>query len=145
MEARLKKCLQVGSCVLFVAGIISAKVALLAEKADVEYNPSYTDSDSIIRQIVGCGFGATLLETKEKDDLSSVDIHVCIPCGHNFIVCHQSVLHNVVCQSVHPFNCQSKGLVDKLQCIQYDQYISRVLIFLRDRFVEFINQRQLNG
>lgn len=42
-------------------GVHSVVVALLAEKAEVQYDPEYTDPERLIRDISGLGFGAELI------------------------------------------------------------------------------------
>ncbi len=43
------------------AGVHSVVVALLSEKAEIQYNPEQTDPEKLVRDISSLGFGANLI------------------------------------------------------------------------------------
>jgi len=47
----------------FSAGVQMIRVGLLAEKADIKYDPSLTTSKDLVSSIKSLGFGATLVDT----------------------------------------------------------------------------------
>ena len=51
-------------------------VALLAEKADIQYDPEDTDPDSIVQEIKSLGFGAELLSETEGYQEGKLDLIV---------------------------------------------------------------------
>ena len=55
----------------------SAKVALLAEKAEVTYDSSRVSPDDLVQHIIDCGFEASVLEAKTTGGICSIDLHVC--------------------------------------------------------------------
>lgn len=57
-------------------GIYSATVALLAEKADISYDPNVTDPDKISSAILGLGYNAQLLSQGEGLESGTVDLEV---------------------------------------------------------------------
>ncbi|EGN96792.1 hypothetical protein SERLA73DRAFT_170172 [Serpula lacrymans var. lacrymans S7.3] len=66
-----------GSCVESIegmlrtqAGIHSIKVALLAERAVIEYDPNVWDTDKIIGEISDIGFDATLIPLSRSDEVT---------------------------------------------------------------------------
>ncbi|XP_019862991.1 PREDICTED: copper-transporting ATPase 1-like [Amphimedon queenslandica] len=67
-------------------GVYSATVALLAEKADVSYDPNVTDPDKISSAILGLGYNAQLLSQGEGLESGTVDLEVtgmtCSSCVH---------------------------------------------------------------
>ena len=52
------------------------RVALLAEKADVEYDPETMDPDTLVTEIKGLGFGAQLIGDAQGPDEGEVDLMV---------------------------------------------------------------------
>ncbi|KAH9849916.1 copper P-type ATPase CtaA [Lenzites betulinus] len=66
-----------GACVESIEGMLrtqpgihSVKVALLAERGVVEYDPAVWDSDKIIGEISDIGFDATLIPTTRSDSIT---------------------------------------------------------------------------
>ena len=60
------------------AGIHSARVALLAEKAEVQYDPDETSPEIIAEEINGLGFHAEYLADASSGDTSILDLKVWI-------------------------------------------------------------------
>jgi len=50
------------------AGVQMIRVGLLAEKADIRYNPSVVSPDELVEFIKSLGFGAVLVETGNTND-----------------------------------------------------------------------------
>ena len=44
------------------------RVALLAEKADIKYNPSLTIPEDLVSSIKSLGYGASIIETTDPND-----------------------------------------------------------------------------
>ena len=44
------------------------RVGLLAEKADIKYNPSLTTPEDLVSSIKSLGFGASVIETTDPND-----------------------------------------------------------------------------
>ena len=59
------------------AGVHSARVALLAEKAEVQYNPDHISPEIIAEEINGLGFHADYLPDASSGDSSILDLKVC--------------------------------------------------------------------
>ncbi len=57
-------------------GILSVVVALLSEKAEVQYDPEKTTPDNIAQEIKGLGFGAEVLESSDGVEEGKVDLLV---------------------------------------------------------------------
>lgn len=61
------------SLAVAMVGVYDVRVGLLAEKAEIVYNPNLTDPDTLARHIQDLGFGAELLvheaPTEHKLDL----------------------------------------------------------------------------
>lgn len=57
-------------------GILSARVALLAEKADVSYDPQLTDPSQITSYIQSMGFNAQPISTGDGLESGVVDLEV---------------------------------------------------------------------
>lgn len=51
-------------------------VALLAEKADIQYNPEQTDPEKLVREIHNLGFGADLIEDHDGYQQGKLDLIV---------------------------------------------------------------------
>ena len=51
-------------------------MALLAEKADIQYDSELTDPDQLVSEIQGLGFGATLLSDSEGYQQGKLDLIV---------------------------------------------------------------------
>ena len=58
------------------SGIHSARVALLAEKAEVQYDPDETSPEIIAEEINGLGFHAEYLPDASSGDTSILDLKV---------------------------------------------------------------------
>lgn len=58
------------------AGISSALVALMAQKAEVTYDPDILTPDSIAEMIDDLGFGVEILEGKDKGGVETVTLMV---------------------------------------------------------------------
>ena len=54
----------------------SARVALLAEKADVQFDPETTDADTLVTEIKGLGFDAQLIGDAQGPEEGKVDLVV---------------------------------------------------------------------
>lgn len=52
-------------------------VALLAEKADIQYDSELTDPDQLVGEIKELGFGASLISDGEGYQQGKIDLHVC--------------------------------------------------------------------
>ena len=64
-------------CVLWhTAGVHAARVALLAEKAEVQYNPDQTSPEIIAEEINGLGFHADYLPDASSGTTSILDLKV---------------------------------------------------------------------
>ena len=50
------------------AGVQMIRVGLLAEKADIKYNPSVTTPEDLVSSIKSLGFGASLVDTVNISD-----------------------------------------------------------------------------
>ena len=59
-----------------LAGIHSVLVALLSEKADVQYAADHMSPDRIVLEIQGLGFGAQLISESEMYQEGQIDISV---------------------------------------------------------------------
>ena len=57
-------------------GVHSVLVALLSEKADVQYSPETTDPDQLAAAIRDLGFGAELLDSCEEYQQGKLDLIV---------------------------------------------------------------------
>ena len=70
-------------------GVDSVLVALLAEKADIQYDSELTDPGKLVAEIESLGFGANLLSDSEGYQQGKVDLIVstCIPCMYVYIGC----------------------------------------------------------
>lgn len=51
-------------------------VALLSEKADIQYSPDRTSPDRIVAEIQGLGFGAELISESEMYQEGHIDLSV---------------------------------------------------------------------
>ena len=60
------------------AGVHSARVALLAEKAEVQYNPDQTSPEIIAEEINALGFHADYLPDASSGTTSILDLKVSI-------------------------------------------------------------------
>ena len=60
----------------YYTGVSSVRVALLAEKADVEYDPETMDPDTLVTEIKGLGFGAQLIGDAQGPNEGEVDLMV---------------------------------------------------------------------
>lgn len=61
-----------------LAGVHSVLVALLAEKADIQYDSELTDPNQLVGEINSLGFGASLLSDSEGYQQGKVDLTVCL-------------------------------------------------------------------
>ena len=52
------------------------RVALLNEKADIQYDPETMDPDTLVNEIKGLGFGAQLIGDAQGPDEGEVDLVV---------------------------------------------------------------------
>ena len=52
-------------------------VALLAEKAEVQYDSEVTDPSQLVDEIEGLGFGATLISDSDGYQQGKIDLTVC--------------------------------------------------------------------
>jgi len=50
------------------AGVQMIRVGLLAEKADIRYNPSVVTPDQLVESVKSLGFGAVLAETVNTNE-----------------------------------------------------------------------------
>ena len=57
-------------------GVRRARVSLMAQKADIDYQPDVISADVIVQHIIEFGFGASLLESGIHNQHSSVDLQV---------------------------------------------------------------------
>ena len=57
-------------------GVQQIKVALLAEKADITYNPDITNPNTLVQYIQDIGFGAELLGMHETPTEHKLDLIV---------------------------------------------------------------------
>ena len=60
----------------FHAGVHSVLVALLAEKADIQYDSELTDPNQLVEEIRALGFGASLLLDSEGYQQGKLDLTV---------------------------------------------------------------------
>ena len=51
-------------------------VALLSEKAEIQYNPEQTDPDKLVREISSLGFGANLIADHDGYQQGKIDLIV---------------------------------------------------------------------
>ena len=59
-------------------GVHSVVVALLAEKADIQYNPEQTDPDKLVREVQSLGFGADLIEDHDGYQQGTLNLVVSV-------------------------------------------------------------------
>lgn len=52
------------------------RVALLAEKGDVSYNPLITDPDKIVKEVRSMGFSAEVLSLHDGLESGKIDLEV---------------------------------------------------------------------
>ena len=52
-------------------------VGLLAEKADIKYNPSLTTPEDLVNSIKSLGFGASVIDTINVND-GKIELMVCV-------------------------------------------------------------------
>ena len=57
-------------------GVKRARVSLMAQKADIDYQSDVISADLIVQHIIEFGFGASLLESGIHAQHSSVDLQV---------------------------------------------------------------------
>lgn len=57
-------CIQIS----YSAGVQMIRVGLLAEKADIKYDPSITTPEDLVNSIESLGFGATVIYTTDIND-----------------------------------------------------------------------------
>lgn len=57
-------------------GLHSVLVALLSEKADIQYSPDFLSPDMIVKEIQGLGFGAELISESEQYQQGQLDLSV---------------------------------------------------------------------
>ena len=60
----------------YCTGVFSVRVALLAEKADIQYDPETMDRDTLVTEIKSLGFGAQLIGDAQGPDEGEVDLLV---------------------------------------------------------------------
>jgi hypothetical protein len=65
------------SSLLNSTGVHSVVVALLAEKASIQYDSELTDPNQLIGEIEGLGFGATLISDSDGYQQGTIDLTVC--------------------------------------------------------------------
>jgi len=53
---------------MFFAGVQMIRVGLLAEKADIKYDPSLTTPEDLVNSIKSLGFGATIINAISIND-----------------------------------------------------------------------------
>ena len=53
-------------------------VALLTEKADIQYDSELTDTDQLVGEIKELGFGASLISDSEGYKQGKINLHVCV-------------------------------------------------------------------
>ena len=53
------------------------RVGLLAEKAEIKYNPSITTPEDLASSIKNLGFGATLVDTMSTSE-GKIELMVCV-------------------------------------------------------------------
>ena len=58
------------------SGVKSARVSLLAQKAEISFEKTHITADDIVRQITDLGFGASLLDSHDNNHHSVLDVHV---------------------------------------------------------------------
>lgn len=78
-------------------GVHNVMVALLSEKADIQYYPGETDPEKLVRAIKDLGFGADLVPEQENCQQGMVDITVsqweaCLPWGDGMADCQTEVV-----------------------------------------------------
>ena len=86
-------------------GVHSVLVALLAEKADIQYDSELTDPDKLVAEIVSLGFGANLLSDGEGYQQGKVELIVSTSpcCVHGWCALH---CQQCTCTCIH-FVCIS--------------------------------------
>ena len=52
----------------YPVGVEMIRVGLLAEKADIKYNPLLTTPEDLVNSIKSLGFGASLIDTVDIND-----------------------------------------------------------------------------
>ena len=65
------------SSLLISTGVHSVMVALLAEKADIQYDSELTDPSQLVGEIEGLGFGANLISDSEGYQQGKLNLIVC--------------------------------------------------------------------
>lgn len=71
-------------------GVHSVLVALLAEKADIQYDSEATDPEQLVNEIRNLGFGANLLSDGEGYQQGKLELTVRLSCrGDIIITCTQ--------------------------------------------------------
>ncbi len=58
------------------AGVHSVVVALLSEKAEIQYNPEQTDPEKLVRDISSLGFGANLIADQNGHQQGKINLIV---------------------------------------------------------------------
>ena len=79
-------------------GVHSVVVALLSEKADIQYNPEQTDPDKLVREISSLGFEANLIADQDGYQQGKIDLIVSALKPHTHT--HHTGTHN---------SCQTMG------------------------------------
>ena len=67
---------------LLITGVKAVLVALMAQKAEVKYDPAYIIPSQIANHITAIGYEATVLED-EVQGQNTVEVHVSIMCQLN--------------------------------------------------------------
>ena len=60
----------------YYTGVFSVRVALLAEKADIQFDPDETDANTLVSDIKGLGFGAQFIGESQGSEEGKVDLVV---------------------------------------------------------------------
>ena len=63
-------------CFPIYTGVHSVLVALLAEKADIQYDSELTDPSQLVGEIEDLGFGASLISDSEGYQQGKIDLNV---------------------------------------------------------------------
>lgn len=65
-------------------GVVTVLVALMAQKAEIKYDPAYIMPTQIANKITSFGYPATVLESDTNNN-STIEVRVIILCGYSLL------------------------------------------------------------
>ena len=90
-------------------GVHSVVVALLSEKADIQYNPEQTDPDKLVREISSLGFEANLIADQDGYQQGKIDLIVSALIPHTHTHTPHVQVHIIV---VRPWESGMRCIVE---------------------------------